>query len=128
MSREKEVEADDYGIRVSVVAGYSPNGLLSAMKKMRDAGFSTSPSGFNSHPPTERRLSRLFAQTEEVKRRVAEIDARNGRTPKKSAETEKMKEKAPIPSVQPGKKQGEKNEDVGTRLEALYEEYKIDRK
>ncbi len=58
-SREQEVEADDYGIRISAAAGYSPWGLVSAMERMKAAGFKTSPSGFNSHPPTERRLLRL---------------------------------------------------------------------
>ncbi len=58
-SREQEVEADDYGLRVSTAAGYSPWGLVRAMEKMKAAGFKTSPSGFNSHPPTERRLLRL---------------------------------------------------------------------
>ena len=58
-SREQEVEADDYGIRVSAAAGYSPWGLVRAMERMKTAGFKTSPSGFNSHPPTERRLLRL---------------------------------------------------------------------
>ena len=58
-SREQEVEADDYGIRISAAAGYSPWGLVRAMEKMKDAGFQTSPSGFNSHPPTDRRLQHL---------------------------------------------------------------------
>jgi len=58
-SREQEVEADDYGIRVSSAAGYSPWGLVNAMEKMKSAGYKTSPNGFNSHPPTDRRLLRL---------------------------------------------------------------------
>ncbi len=58
-SREQEVAADDYGIRVTKKAGYSPWGLVRAMEKMKAAGYATSPSGFNSHPPTERRLLRL---------------------------------------------------------------------
>lgn len=58
-SREQEVEADDYGIRISAAAGYSPWGLVRAMEKMKAAGYKTSPNGFNSHPPTERRLLRL---------------------------------------------------------------------
>ncbi|NLK18367.1 MAG: M48 family metalloprotease [Synergistaceae bacterium] len=58
-SREQEVAADDYGLRVTAKAGYSPWGLVRAMEKMKAAGYKTSPSGFNSHPPTERRLLRL---------------------------------------------------------------------
>lgn len=58
-SREQEVAADDYGIRTAKKAGYSPWGLVRAMEKMKAAGYKTSPNGFNSHPPTERRLLRL---------------------------------------------------------------------
>ena len=58
-SREQEVEADDYGANLAIKAGYSPWGLYNAMKKFRDNGFKTEPSGFNSHPPTDRRLQRL---------------------------------------------------------------------
>ncbi|WP_286846415.1 MULTISPECIES: M48 family metallopeptidase [Aminobacterium] len=58
-SREQEVEADDYGVDLAVKVGYSPWGLVKALEKMRDAGYATSPSGFNSHPPTERRLQHI---------------------------------------------------------------------
>ena len=58
-SREQEVEADDYGADLAIKAGYSPWGLYKAMKSFRDNGFKTAPSGFNSHPPTDRRLQRL---------------------------------------------------------------------
>ena len=58
-SREQEVEADDYGMDLAVKAGYSPWGLYSAMKSFKDSGFKTEPSGFNSHPPTDRRLQHL---------------------------------------------------------------------
>jgi putative metalloprotease len=58
-SREQEVEADDYGMDLAVKAGYSPWGLYSAMKSFKEKGFGTEPSGFNSHPPTDRRLQHL---------------------------------------------------------------------
>ncbi|MDR1049130.1 MAG: M48 family metalloprotease [Synergistaceae bacterium] len=58
-SREQEVEADDYGLDLAVKAGYSPWGLYNAMKSFRDKGFKTEPNGFNSHPPTDRRLKHL---------------------------------------------------------------------
>ena len=58
-SREQEVASDDYGIRIAADAGYSPWGLVRAMEKMKAAGYNTSPSGFNSHPPTDRRLEHL---------------------------------------------------------------------
>ncbi len=55
-SREQEVEADDYGIRLAAKAGYDPWGLVQSLEIMEKAGYETTPSGFNSHPPTERRL------------------------------------------------------------------------
>ncbi|HCL79587.1 MAG TPA: hypothetical protein DIC53_06435 [Synergistaceae bacterium] len=63
-SREQEVEADDYAVEYSYKAGYSPWGIYNAIERMADAGLVTPPSGFNSHPPTERRMSRLKAQAE----------------------------------------------------------------
>ena len=58
-SREQEVEADDFGAELAIKAGYSPWGLHSAMIRFRDGGFRTERGGFNSHPPTDRRLQRL---------------------------------------------------------------------
>ena len=58
-SREQEVDADDYGADLAIKAGYNPWGLYRAMKSFKDNGFKTTPSGFNSHPPTDRRLQRL---------------------------------------------------------------------
>ena len=58
-SREQEVEADDFGAELAARAGFSPWGLYNAMIRFRDGGFRTERSGFNSHPPTDRRLQRL---------------------------------------------------------------------
>jgi putative metalloprotease len=68
-SREQEVEADDYGVSLATRAGYAPWGLYRSLVKMKDAGFETAPNGFNSHPPTERRLAHVKAKTEEIARR-----------------------------------------------------------
>ena len=70
-SREQEVEADDYGMDVSVKAGYSPWGLYKAMKSFKDNGFKTEPSGFNSHPPTDRRLQHLEARAIKIEPKPA---------------------------------------------------------
>ena len=58
-SRKQEVEADDYGTDLLVKAGYSPWGLYRAMKSFKDNNLVTQPNGFNSHPPTDRRLQHL---------------------------------------------------------------------
>jgi putative metalloprotease len=65
-SREQEVEADDYGMDLAVKAGYSPWGLYNAMKSFKDNGFKTEPSGFNSHPPTDRRLQHLQDRAQRI--------------------------------------------------------------
>lgn len=58
-SRGQEVEADDYGTALLKKAGYDPMGLYRAMKAFADNKYVTQPSGFNSHPPTARRLQHL---------------------------------------------------------------------
>jgi len=63
------VEADDYGIELAARAGYDPWGLVRALEKMKEAGFETSPSGFNSHPPTDRRLIHVRNKAAEVSTR-----------------------------------------------------------
>ncbi|MBC7322486.1 MAG: peptidase M48, partial [Acetomicrobium sp.] len=50
-------------------AGYDPWGLVRALEKMKEAGFETSPSGFNSHPPTDRRLIHVRNKAAEVSTR-----------------------------------------------------------
>ena len=55
-SREQEVEADDYAVRLAHKNGEDPVGLYSAMLKLSKSGSKLQPSGFNSHPPDDRRL------------------------------------------------------------------------
>ncbi len=66
-SRGQEVEADDYGTELLKKAGYDTYGLYNAMKAFADNKFVTQPNGFNSHPPTERRLQHLQEKAKEVK-------------------------------------------------------------
>ena len=65
-SRQQEVEADDYGVVLLKKAGYDPRGLYRAMKAFADNKYVTRPSGFNSHPPTARRLKHLLDKAKEV--------------------------------------------------------------
>lgn len=67
-SREQEIEADDYGTELLVKAGYPSDGLYRAMKAFADNNIITQPSGFNSHPPTERRLVHLKQKAEALKK------------------------------------------------------------
>lgn len=66
-SRGQEVEADDYGTELLKKAGYDPYGLYRAMKAFADNKYVTQPNGFNSHPPTARRLKHLMDKAKEVK-------------------------------------------------------------
>ena len=63
-SREQEVEADNQGVEYATKAGFSPWGLYKSIESMAKAGLVTPPSGFNSHPPTERRMTNLKNQAE----------------------------------------------------------------
>lgn len=65
-SRGQEVEADDYGVTLLKKAGYDPKGLYRAMKAFADNKYVTQPNGFNSHPPTARRLKHLLDKAKEV--------------------------------------------------------------
>ena len=65
-SRGQEVEADDYGTELLKRAGYNPMGLYNAMKAFLDHKYITQPNGFNSHPPTMRRLQHLQKKAKEV--------------------------------------------------------------
>ena len=55
-SREQEVEADDYAVKLAHEQGVNPVGMYRALKILSEKGGRTQPSGFNSHPPDERRL------------------------------------------------------------------------
>jgi putative metalloprotease len=72
-SREQEVEADDFGTEYCARGGYSSWGLYDAIRRMSDAGLVTPPDGFNSHPPTERRLSRLRADAEKWEKESGKV-------------------------------------------------------
>lgn len=92
-SRGQEVEADDYGTELLKKAGYDPYGLYNAMKAFADNKFVTQPNGFNSHPPTARRLTHLKNKAKEVKE--AKIEQKKIKssttTTKKSSSTKRTK-------------------------------------
>lgn len=54
-SREQEIAADDYSVELAHKMGEDPVGMYSAIKKLSEVN-KTQPSGFNSHPPDDRRL------------------------------------------------------------------------
>lgn len=54
-SREQEIQADDFAIRLAYSNEKDVTGLYSALLKLSKV-HKTQPSGFNSHPPDDRRL------------------------------------------------------------------------
>lgn len=58
-SRGQEVAADNYGTDLLVRAGYNPYGLYNAMVCLYNNNYITEPSGFNSHPPSVRRIRHI---------------------------------------------------------------------
>ena len=56
LSSEKEVEADDFAVDVAFKGGKDPTGIYTALSRMALHGGKLQPSGFNSHPPDDRRL------------------------------------------------------------------------
>lgn len=66
-SREKEVEADDFAVDLAFKGGRDPTGIYTALERLSLQGGRLEPSGFNSHPPDERRLLH-------VKNRILERD------------------------------------------------------
>ena len=56
-SREKEVEADDFAVDIAFKGGHDPTGIYTALERLAYYGNGKlEPSGFNSHPPDDRRL------------------------------------------------------------------------
>ena len=83
-SRGQEVEADDYGTELLKRAGYDPYGLYRAMKAFADNKYVTQPNGFNSHPPTERRLQHLQEKAKEVNASPVKSSSRSTKSTRKN--------------------------------------------
>ncbi|MEG1823918.1 MAG: M48 family metallopeptidase [Cloacibacillus sp.] len=57
-SREQEIEADDYSVALAAANKEDPVGMYSAISRLAQVN-NTQPSGFNSHPPDDRRLEHI---------------------------------------------------------------------
>ncbi|MDR3256014.1 MAG: M48 family metallopeptidase [Synergistaceae bacterium] len=58
-SREQEVAADDFAVDLAYKGGKDPTGIYTSLARLAAYGGKTSPSGFNSHPPDDRRLQHV---------------------------------------------------------------------
>ena len=65
-SREQEVVADDFAVLLSVQNGEDPVGMYEAISRLAKVN-KTEPSGFNSHPPDDRRLLHIKNKILELK-------------------------------------------------------------
>ncbi|MDR0765217.1 MAG: M48 family metalloprotease [Synergistaceae bacterium] len=78
-SREKEVEADDFAVDLAFKGGKDPTGIYTALERLARHGGKLQPSGFNSHPPDDRRLlhvkNRIHARDPNIK--ITEIPKSN---------------------------------------------------
>lgn len=65
-SREQEIEADDFSVLLAVQNGEDPVGMYKAILRLSKVN-KTEPSGFNSHPPDDRRLLHIKNKILELK-------------------------------------------------------------
>lgn len=94
-SRGQEVEADDYGTDLLAKAGYSPWGLYNAMKCFKDNKFVTQPNGFNSHPPTDRRLKHLSDRAKSIEKNSGAVPKDTKLKESNAADSDKSKNAKP---------------------------------
>lgn len=57
-SREQEIEADDYAVALAKKENVDPVGMYAAIARLAKIN-KTEPSGFNSHPPDDRRMQHI---------------------------------------------------------------------
>jgi putative metalloprotease len=82
-SREKEVEADDFAVDLAFKGGKDPTGIYTALERLALHGGKLAPSGFNSHPPDDRRLlhvkNRILARDPDIKfTEIKDVKERTG--------------------------------------------------
>ncbi len=116
-SREQEVEADDYSVHLAQDNGEDPVGLYSAMLKLSNNGSRTQPSGFNSHPPDERRLLHIRNEILRVKPNAKFPDGSEKSVPQRSDEQKTV----PV-TVKPAEKSKTDGYDINAKLEQMKKE------
>ncbi len=62
--RDDELESDQLGVRFMSDAGYDPNALVGVMQILAEAGGSSQPEFFSTHPNPENRVEKIQAAIE----------------------------------------------------------------
>ena len=68
-SRDNEHEADDFGIRLTMAAGYDPKGAVRIFERLKVLGESEIPEYFSTHPSFDSRLAQINKAALRVRRR-----------------------------------------------------------
>ena len=58
-SRDNEYEADDFGIRLALAAGYDPKGAIRIFERLKALGESDIPEFFSTHPAFDSRIAQI---------------------------------------------------------------------
>lgn len=58
-SRDNEHEADDFGIRLAMAAGYDPKGAVRMFERLKALGESDIPNYFSTHPSFDSRIAQV---------------------------------------------------------------------
>ena len=124
-SREQEIEADDYAVKLAHEQHMNPVGMYTALKTLSEKAGKTQPSGFNSHPPDERRLPHVKAEIKKYEPNAVFPDEKNPSAvqPKPAAATEAApKTTTAKPSVTTSTKSKDGHYDIDAALDRMKKE------
>lgn len=111
-SREQEVEADDYAVKLAASNGEDPVGLYRALTILSKIN-KTEPSGFNSHPPDDRRLLHIKNTIRSIRPNTKfPDDSAKSETSKSEPQTETVKNSS-------ASKSGDGHYDVNAALDRM---------
>ena len=68
-SRDNEYEADDFGIRLTLAAGYDSKGAVRMFERLKTLGQSDIPEYFSTHPSFNSRIAQIKKAALRVKPR-----------------------------------------------------------
>lgn len=122
-SREQEVAADDYSVHLAHDNHEDPVGLYKALQIMSEKAGKTEPSGFNSHPPDERRLLHIRNEILSIEPNAKFPDGSEKAIQRQPQPTQSTQPTSPSQTVSSGDvKRKEGKYDLDARLEQMKRE------